>query len=92
MTENERAMHADTSSGDAAGLDFEEASRRLEEIVRKLESGNAGLDEAIALYEEGVGLKKHCERKLAQATARVEKIQPDDDGAPAGLSLLDPEG
>jgi exodeoxyribonuclease VII small subunit len=67
-----------------AALSFEAALRRLEEIVRKLESGEAPLDEAITLYEEGDRLKQQCEARLAAAQARIEQIQLGRDGAPTG--------
>lgn len=70
-------------------LSFEAALRRLEEIVRKLEAGDTPLDEAIRLYAEGEGLKQQCERRLADAQARIEKIQLGRDGAPAGTVPFD---
>ncbi len=64
-------------------LSFEAALRRLEEIVRKLETGDTPLDQAIDLYAEGDRLKQQCEKRLADAQARIEKIQLGRDGAPA---------
>lgn len=71
---------------DVAALSFEAALKRLEEIVRKLESGEAPLDEAIELYGEGDRLKQQCEARLAAAQARIEKIQFGPGGAPAGTA------
>ena len=71
---------------DVAALSFEAALKRLEEIVRKLESGEAALDEAIKLYEEGDRLKQQCEARLAAAQARIEQIQFGPGGAPAGTA------
>ncbi len=65
-------------------LTFEAALKRLEEIVRKLETGDTPLDQAIDLYAEGDRLKQQCEKRLADAQARIEKIQLGRDGAPAG--------
>ena len=65
-------------------LTFEAALRRLEEIVRRLESGDVPLDEAIDLYGEGDRLKQQCEARLAAAQARIEKIQLGRDGTPSG--------
>jgi exodeoxyribonuclease VII small subunit len=73
---------------DVAQLSFEAALKRLEEIVRKLESGEASLDEAIALYGEGDRLKQQCEARLKAAQARIEQIQIGRDGAPAGTAPL----
>ncbi len=69
-----------------SGLSFEAALKRLEEIVRKLESGEASLDDAIKLYEEGDRLKQQCEARLAAAQARIEQIQFGRDGQPAGTA------
>ena len=74
---------------DIAELSFEAALKRLEEIVRKLESGEASLDEAIALYSEGERLKHQCEARLQAAQARIEKIQLGRDGSPAGTAPFD---
>jgi exodeoxyribonuclease VII small subunit len=74
---------------DIAKLSFEDALKELEEIVRGLESGKGKLDDAIAAYERGSALKRHCERKLAEAEARIEKIALSANGTvrsdPAGL-------
>ena len=69
-----------------AELSFEDALKRLEEIVRKLESGEAALDDAIKLYEEGDRLKQQCEARLAAAQARIEQIQFGRDGSPSGTA------
>ncbi len=70
-------------------LSFEAALKRLEEIVRKLESGEASLDESIELYGEGDRLKQQCEARLQAAQARIEKIQFGRDGAPSGTAPFD---
>lgn len=74
---------------DIETLSFEAALKRLEEIVRRLESGEASLDEAIALYGEGDRLKGQCEARLAAAQAKIERIQFGRDGAPAGTQPFD---
>ena len=48
--------------------------RELEQVVDRLESGDAPLDASIALYERGAKLKAHCEAKLKEAQLRVDKI------------------
>jgi exodeoxyribonuclease VII small subunit len=70
-------------------LSFDAALKRLEEIVRKLESGEAPLDESIALYSEGDKLRQQCEARLQDAQARIEKIQLGRDGAPTGTAPFD---
>ena len=72
-----------------AELSFEAALKRLEEIVRKLESGEASLDESIELYAEGDRLKQQCEARLQSAQARIERIQLARDGSPAGVAPFD---
>lgn len=72
-----------------AQLSFEAALKRLEEIVRKLESGEASLDESIELYAEGDRLKQQCEARLKSAQARIEKIQLARDGTAAGTAPFD---
>jgi exodeoxyribonuclease VII small subunit len=70
-------------------LSFEAALKRLEEIVRKLESGEASLDESIDLYSEGDRLKQQCEARLQAAQARIERIQFGRDGSPGGTAPFD---
>jgi exodeoxyribonuclease VII small subunit len=65
-------------------MSFEQALERLERIVHQLESGEASLEQSIDLYTEGSNLKRHCELKLKDAQARIEKLQIDADGKPAG--------
>lgn len=74
--------NADAIPSDIAKLSFEDALAQLEEIVRNLEGGDSALDDAIAAYERGAALKRHCESKLRQAQARVEKISLGPDGKP----------
>ena len=59
---------------DIATMNFELAMKELEEIVRRLESGQVKLDEAVTAYERGAALKAHCESKLQEARTKVEKI------------------
>lgn len=55
-------------------MSFEEALEELTTLVRKLDSDQANLTEAIGSFERGVELKNHCEKKLADAKLKVEKI------------------
>ena len=71
---------------DITTLSFEEAMRELEATVGKLETGEATLEESIALYERGAALRAHCEARLREAEERVEKITLATNGQPAGLS------
>jgi exodeoxyribonuclease VII small subunit len=67
---------------DIAKLSFEQALEQLEDIVRQLEGGEGALEQALEAYECGAQLKRHCEAKLKQAQARVEKISLAADGTP----------
>ncbi|MEX0771271.1 MAG: exodeoxyribonuclease VII small subunit [Balneolaceae bacterium] len=53
---------------------FEEALKKLEAIVEKLEDPDVSLEESIELYEEGVELSRYCSESLEEAVLRIEKI------------------
>ncbi len=53
---------------------FEDAQRELEQIVERLERGEAGLDEAIQLWERGEELYKLCVGKLDSAQGKIEEL------------------
>ena len=55
-------------------ITYEKAIARLEEIVKKLESGSLGLDESLKLYEEGANLSLHCHKLLTEARQKVIKL------------------
>lgn len=76
-------------ASDVGKLSFEDALKQLEEIVGRLESGRVELEESIAIYERGAALKAHCEARLKDAEARIEKIVLGPQGQPAGVELLD---
>lgn len=57
----------------AAGL------TRLEEIVRKLEEGDLTLEEALALFEEGINLTRTCNEKLEEAEGKIKVLMQEDD-------------
>jgi exodeoxyribonuclease VII small subunit len=62
---------------------FEQALADLEGIVRVLEDGTTGLDDALAAYERGVGLLKSCYDQLRHAEQRILKLAgTDEDGRP----------
>lgn len=68
---------------DIAAMSFEAALTELETIVKRLETGNAKLDDAISSYERGALLKQHCEAKLREAQSRVDRIVIGADGSPS---------
>ena len=57
-------------------LSFEEAYKKLEETVEKLEAGNLPLEEALALYEQGMALAKQCGVQLDQAELTLKRLTP----------------
>lgn len=65
---------------DIKNMKFEEALAALEDIVRNLENGEVSLEQSIDIYTKGTQLKAHCEDKLQDATARIEKITKSADG------------
>ena len=70
-------------------LSFEDALKRLETIVQRLESGDETLDCSIKLYAEGDALRAQCEKRLKDAQARIEKISLGADGRPQGAQPFD---
>lgn len=79
----------ETIPDDIAKMSFEAALEELENIVRELETGDGDLDTSINGYTRGVFLKKHCEMKLKEAEARIEKIVVGSDGRVATEPLDD---
>ncbi len=69
-----KASETNGARNDIGEKSFEQALEELEQIVRKLESGEGGLEQSISDYERGALLKAHCEAKLREARMRVEKI------------------
>lgn len=53
---------------------FEQTLARLEEIVKKMESGKISLDESIEIYQEGIKLAKQCSNMLEEAEGKVMAI------------------
>ena len=54
---------------------FEANLKKLEVIVDKLESGDIGLEESVKLYEEGMRIKKICDKKLKDIEMQIKKIK-----------------
>lgn len=61
-------------------LTFEEATLKLEEIVRQLEKGNTSLDESLKLYEEGVALVRFCNNELENAEKKIKMLVYNENG------------
>ncbi len=84
------AEEAGEANADVAAMSFEDALAELEAIVRGLEEGKANLEDAIGAYARGAALKRHCEHRLKEAKAKVDKISIGPDGA-AELESMDLE-
>ena len=63
-------------------LTFEQSMARLEEIVSQLERGDAPLEQAMALFEEGAGLLRECTRQLDEAEQKVTLLTAGEGGSP----------
>jgi exodeoxyribonuclease VII small subunit len=62
-------------------MKFEEGLRKLEEIVSTLDEGKVPLDEALRLFEEGVGLTRKLSKTLDDIERKVEILVKKDDGS-----------
>jgi exodeoxyribonuclease VII small subunit len=59
---------------------FEDALKRLEEVLDSLEHGNLNLEESVKAFEEGVGLVRYCHGRLDEVERRVELLLKDEAG------------
>ncbi|GKV64566.1 MULTISPECIES: exodeoxyribonuclease VII small subunit [unclassified Sporosarcina] len=55
-------------------MQFEQAMHRLEEIVQKLEAGEAPLEDTITLYQQGMELSAFCQKKLQNAEKQLIRM------------------
>ena len=69
-------------------MNFERAMARLEEIVRQLERGDAPLEQALALFEEGSGLVRTCNVLLDKAKLQVVRLMKGADGSPQEVPFV----
>ena len=72
-------------------LTFEQAMSRLEEIVFRMEAGEAPLEESLALFEEGTQLVRRCTSMLDQAELKVTKLTVSSEGEPVEIPFENPE-
>jgi len=63
-------------------LSFEDALKKLEEIVQRLERGELTLEESLTCYEEGIRLSRFCHGKLEEAERKIEVLVKDARGEP----------
>ena len=59
---------------------FEDAMKKLEEIVGRMEKGEMPLNESLKLFEEGVKLTRFCSQELQKAEKKVELLTKDNEG------------
>ena len=83
-TDDDSAPHANGSAAPdgAAPLLFEEAVSQLEAVVRELEAGEIPLEAALARFEEGVKLSRHCMGILDSAQGRIDRLVGEMNGEP----------
>lgn len=63
-----------------AELKFEEALKKLEQIVEGLEQGKISLEDSLKKYEEGIKLSRFCTEKLDEAEKKIEILTKDNSG------------
>lgn len=56
---------------------IEELIARLEEITKKIENPDTGLESSISLYEEGLAIAEQCKKRLLEARKKIEVINPE---------------
>jgi exodeoxyribonuclease VII small subunit len=69
---------------------FEDALKRLEEIVQRMESGDLALEDSLGLFEEGVRLTRVCSQRLDEAEKKIELLTRDEKGGVKAESV-DPD-
>jgi exodeoxyribonuclease VII small subunit len=58
-------------------LSFEKAIDELDQLVRKMESGELSLDDSIAAYRRGAELARYCQARLANAEQEIRQLEGD---------------
>ena len=68
-------MSKPAKNGGSPDLPFEEALKKLEEIVEAMEADDLPLETLLARFEEGTKLAKVCQKKLSEAELRIEQLE-----------------
>lgn len=71
------AESTSSTSTPVEGLTFEQALEQLDQLVRRMESGDLGLDESIAAYRRGAELARFCQGRLADAERQIQLLDED---------------
>jgi exodeoxyribonuclease VII small subunit len=58
-------------------MSFEQALEELDALVRKMESGELGLDDSISAYRRGADLARYCQGRLGAAEQEIRKLDND---------------
>lgn len=66
-----------TPSSPVDSLSFEQAIDELDQLVRKMESGELSLDESVAAYRRGAELARYCQSRLANAEQEIRQLEGD---------------
>ena len=74
-----------------ADLTFEQALKRLEEIVEALETEDLDLNKSLQFFEEGVSLSRHCNQQLQAAEKRIDVLLTKADGPLAAEPFILPD-
>lgn len=83
-------MKKEAKGGRKKQESFEDALKRLEEIVQRMEGGDLKLEDSLGLFEEGVRLTRVCSRRLDEAEKKIELLTRDDQGG-VKAEAVDPE-
>ncbi|NTU67739.1 MAG: exodeoxyribonuclease VII small subunit [Chlorobiaceae bacterium] len=70
-------MPGSKKPADTAATSIEELIQRLEELARRIENPDTGLENSIALYQEGMALAEQCRQRLIETRKTLETINPE---------------
>ena len=74
---------------DVEKMEFEEALKELEDIVKVLEEGKSTLKESVDLYERGIVLKKRCDQILEETQLKINQIAVDKETGTVSVNEVD---
>jgi len=86
-------------------MSYEEAVKKLEEIVNRLENAEIPLEDSLSSFQEGIALSRYCREKLAEIEYKVEYLlkeeqqqsidsegSPDSEGSTTGSTTMEENG